>query len=126
MEKEKIKSFEDLIVWKEGHRLVLMIYNITGSFPDNEKFGLVSQMRRCVVSITSNIAEGFGRQGIKEKIQFYYLANGSTTEVKNQLLIARDVGYISPTDFTKIENLLLDTHHLLLALISKTKSFYHN
>ncbi|HQI13427.1 MAG TPA: four helix bundle protein [Candidatus Woesebacteria bacterium] len=121
-----IKEFTDLYAWQKGHQLVLEIYKLTKKFPTNEMYGLCDQLKRASVSITSNIAEGFGRQGIKEKIQFYYLANGSTTEVKNQLLIARDVGYISPTDFTKIENLLLDTHHLLLALISKTKSFYHN
>ena len=121
-----IKEFTDLYAWQKGHQLVLEIYKLTKKFPTNEMYGLCDQLKRASVSITSNIAEGFGRQGIKEKIQFYYLANGSTTEVKNQLLIARDVGYTSPTDFTKIENLLLDTHHLLLALISKTKSFYHN
>ena len=61
-EKEKIKSFTDLNVWKEGHKLVLMVYDITRAFPKEEVFGLVSQMRRCSVSITSNIAEGFSRQ----------------------------------------------------------------
>jgi len=66
----KIKSFTDLNAWKEGHKLVLMIYKITNNFPDIEKFGLVSQMRRCVVSITSNIAEGFSRKAPKKKLNF--------------------------------------------------------
>ena len=63
----KAKEFTDLIVWQEGHKLVLMIYKICKKFPENEKFGLVSQMQRAAVSITSNIAEGFGRRHNKEK-----------------------------------------------------------
>jgi four helix bundle protein len=66
----KIKDFTDLKTWEEGHKLVLMIYKITKSFPKDELYSLVDQMRRAVVSITSNVAEGFGRQGYKEKIQF--------------------------------------------------------
>ena len=123
MEKEKIKSFEDLIVWKEGHRLVLMIYNITGSFPDNEKFGLVSQMRRCVVSITSNIAEGFGRRGYKEKVQFYYISLGSFSELKNQILIARDIGYLNEKSYAEIMSQADCAHKLLNLFINKTKTF---
>ncbi len=65
-----IKTFKDLIVWKQGHLLVLDVYRVTKDFPRTEMFSLVDQMRRAVVSITSNIAEGFGRQGNKEKIQF--------------------------------------------------------
>ena len=70
----KIKSFVDLDAWKEGHKLVLVIYNLTKAFPHEEAFGLNSQMRRCAVSITSNIAEGFSRQSYKEKIQFYSIS----------------------------------------------------
>src|SRR5688572_18266389 len=91
--KQKIITFSDLFAWKEGHKLVLQIYTVTKSFPSNEKFALVDQMCRAVVSITSNIAEGFSRQGIKEKVQFYLMAKGSLTEIQNQLYIARDVKY---------------------------------
>ncbi|MDD5626597.1 MAG: four helix bundle protein [Patescibacteria group bacterium] len=82
-ELKKIKSFTDLDAWKEGHKLVLMVYEITKKFPKEEMFGLVSQMRRCVVSITSNIAEGFSRQTYKDKICFYSRAQGSVTELQN-------------------------------------------
>lgn len=118
-----IKEFTDLYAWQKGHQLVLEIYKLTNKFPHHELYSLSDQLKRASVSITSNIAEGFGRQGIKEKIQFYFLANGSTAEVKNQLLIAKDVGYISSADYQKIHDLLTDTHRLLLALITKTKSF---
>ncbi len=118
-----IKEFTDLYAWQKGHQLVLKIYQLIQKFPAHEKYSLSDQIKRATVSITSNIAEGFGRQSIKEKIQFYFLANGSITEVKNQLLIAKDVGYISSQDYQTVHNLLMDTHRLLLALITKTKSF---
>ena len=69
-----IRSFTDLEAWKEGHKLVLLFYNITKKFPSSEKFGLANQIRRAAVSITSNIAEGFSRNGTREKVQFYYIA----------------------------------------------------
>lgn len=93
MEK-KIKTFEDLDAWKEGQKLVLMIYQITKGFPKEELFVLVSQMRRAAISIISNIAEGFARQSYKEKIQFYSISLGSVTELHSQLLISRDIKYI--------------------------------
>jgi len=102
MENKKIKSFTDLNAWKEGHKLVLAVYKETSTFPDNEKFGLVSQMRRCVVSITSNVAEGFSRKNGKEKIQFYHISLGSITELQNQLLISRDLSFINKDAFQRI------------------------
>jgi four helix bundle protein len=101
-EKIKIKSFTDLHAWREGHKLVLMVYKETESFPTKEIFGITNQMRRAVVSITSNIAEGFSRNTIKDKCQFYSMAQGSLTEFQNQLLVARDVHYILEEKFNKI------------------------
>ncbi|MBI2065869.1 MAG: four helix bundle protein, partial [Candidatus Zambryskibacteria bacterium] len=98
----KIKDFTDLETWRKAHELAIAIYKITEKFPKSEAFGLVSQIQRAAVSITSNIAEGFGRQTIKEKIQFYYQAQGSLTEVKNQLILSKDLDYISATEFDKI------------------------
>ena len=88
-----IQKFTDLRVWKEGHKLVLNTYRLTTFFPKEELFGLVSQMRRSAVSITSNIAEGFSRKSYKEKIQFYYIALGSITELQNQLLNSQGYRY---------------------------------
>lgn len=100
--KPKIKKFTDLHAWKKGHELVLKIYKLTESLSDKEKFGLISQMRRCGVSVTSNIAEGFSRSTNKDKYQFYSIAQGSLTELQNQLLIARDVGYLKENKFQEI------------------------
>ncbi|HEY4487149.1 MAG TPA: four helix bundle protein [Candidatus Paceibacterota bacterium] len=118
-EMPKIKDFTDLLAWQEGHKLVLLIYKLTKVFPREEAFGLVSQMRRAAVSITSNIAEGFGRHGYKEKVQFYYLAHGSLIELKNQIFIARDVGYIPNDDYQRAISQLETTHKLLQGLIKK-------
>lgn len=120
-----IKSFTDLNTWKESHKLVLMIYKLLRKFPKEENFALCDQMRRASISITSNIAEGFGRQTIKEKIQFYYQAQGSLTEIKNQLITSKDLDYISQTDFLDVANQANIAHQLLQGLITKSKSFIH-
>ena len=88
----KIQTFKDLRVWQLGHSLVLDIYLSTKQFPKDEQFGLTNQIRRAIVSFTSNLAEGFSRSSYKEKAQFYSIALGSLTEVQNQILIAKDVG----------------------------------
>ncbi len=119
----KIRSFTDLKVWQEGHKLVIMIYQYTKSFPKDEMYALVNQMRRAVTSITSNVAEGFGRQTYKEKVQFYYQAQGSLTELKNQLLISKDIGYLDNDTFNLISVQANQTHQLLQGLIQKSKTF---
>ncbi len=123
---KKIKSFTDLDAWKEGHKLVIMIYKITKNFPNEEKFGLVSQMRRAVISITSNIAEGFSRQSYGEKSQFYSIAQGSTTELQNQILAAKDIGYLSKEDFDKLATQTIIVHKIINGLIKRTKIIHNS
>ncbi len=91
----EIENFQQLHAWQEAHRLVLAIYKITQGFPPEEKFGLVSQMRRAAVSIPANIAEGFKRRGIQDKLRFYNIAEGSLEEIKYFLILAKDLGYIA-------------------------------
>ena len=119
----KIKNFTDLNTWKEGHKLVLMIYSVTKKFPREEMFGLVSQMRRCVVSITSNIAEGFGRQSNREKNRFYNMSQGSITELQNQLIISKDVEYLKKEVVKKIIEQSVIVQKLLNGMIRKIR-FY--
>jgi len=97
--------------------LVLLIYRVVKDFPKEEKFGLSSQITRAVVSITSNIAEGFARWSKKEKRQFYYMAKGSLVEVENQLLIAKDINYINIKAFKKIANRAVVVDKLISGLI---------
>ncbi|OGE84410.1 MAG: hypothetical protein A2846_00740, partial [Candidatus Doudnabacteria bacterium RIFCSPHIGHO2_01_FULL_49_9] len=113
----------DLEAWKQGHKIVLAIYTMTKDFPKDEIFSLTSQMRRCAVSITSNIAEGFGRQGFKEKIQFYFIARGSIIELQNQLLVAKDVGYLTIDNFRQIAAETVTAHKILNGLIKSSKVF---
>jgi four helix bundle protein len=87
-----MKKHNDLDVWKLSMDFATDVYRATGKFPDAEKFGLVSQMRRAAVSIPSNIAEGAARQSQKEFIQFLSIAAGSTSELETQLIIARRIG----------------------------------
>ncbi len=123
MKNGRIQSFTDLEVWKEGHKLVLLVYKITKNFPNSETFGIISQMRRAAASVTANIAEGFGRQTYKEKLQFYYLAQGSLTELKNFILVAKDVGYLNKADFDSLVIQSNHTHQLIQGFIKKTRSF---
>ena len=118
----QIKSFTDLSAWKEAHKLVLAIYEATRRFPNEEKFGLVNQLRRAVVSISSNIAEGFSRNTNKEKVQFYYTALGSLTEVHNQSIIAKDVAYIDTRQFDKLMQQIITVNKLLNGLIKSAKN----
>jgi len=121
--KTKIKSFTDLKAWQEGHLLVIKIYKTTKNFPKDETFGLTNQMRRAAVSVTSNIAEGFGRQTYKDKAHFYYQSQGSLTELKDQIIIAKDIEYLSDTDFNELMDKANFTHQILQGLITKTKTF---
>lgn len=124
--KQKITTFTDLDAWKEGHKLVLEIYQVTKIFPRAELFGLISQLRRCAVSITSNIAEGFSRQSYKEKLQFYSMALGSVTELQNQLIVCRDVGYLSREKFEDVFGQTVKVHKIVNGLIKRSKTIIHN
>ena len=89
-----IQSFEQLEVWKRAHALVLDVYRITDAYPNCEKFGLVSQMRRAAVSVPANIAEGFKRRGVRDKNRFYNFAQGSLEELRYYFILSRDLSYI--------------------------------
>jgi four helix bundle protein len=115
-----IVSFRDLEVWKEGHKLVLMVYRITGEFPSEEKFGLVSQMRKAAVSIPANIAEGFKRRGLQDKIRFYNTSEGSLEELKYYFILSKDLGYILSND--DLTSQAEKVGRLLYGLITSTEN----
>ncbi len=120
-QKQKIYSFTDLIVWQKSHQLVLAVYLLTKKFPREELFALTSQLRRAIVSLTSNIAEGFGRFSEKEKLHFYSFAYGSLLEAQNQMLIAKDLGYISALELENINKLSTEVSKMLQVLVKKIK-----
>jgi len=94
----KATIFKDLVVWQKAHNLVINIYKMTNSFPAEEKFGMISQMRRAAVSVPANIAEGFVKRGIKDKCNFYNIAQGSLEELKYYLILSKDLGYLNQYD----------------------------
>ena len=91
---QRLKSFQQLEVWQEAHKLVLQVYEVTRQFPADEKFGLTSQMRRAAVSVPANVVEGFKRRGIGEKLRFYNVAEGSLEEIKYFFILAEDLQYL--------------------------------
>ena len=95
-------SFEKLEVWKESIKLATKIYNCTKLFPNEEKFGLISQMRRCSVSVSSNIAEGTARLTNKDKAHFMTMAYSSTLELLNQAIISKELNFISEENYNSI------------------------
>lgn len=113
----RIKDFTDLIAWQKAHMLVLATYKITRAFPESEKFVLSNQMTRAAISITSNIAEGFGRNTKKDKMHFYSIAKGSALELRSQLHIARDLKYIAESTFSEFENNSKEVIRLISGII---------
>ena len=91
----KIESFRQLEAWQEAHRLVLMVYQVTKAFPGDEVFGLVAHMRRAAISIPANVAEGFKRRRIQDKLRFYNISEGPLEEGKYYCILSKDLGYIS-------------------------------
>jgi len=114
--KTPVKTFRDLRTWQSAYDLAVAVYRQCETFPKHEQYGLVSQMTRAAVSVCSNIAEGFGRRTYKEKDQFFGHAHGSLTELENQLLIARGVGYINTAQYEDLARRSDSTHWMLLKL----------
>lgn len=119
--KGKITSFTQLIAWQKAHALVLNVYQATEKFPNSEQFGLTSQIRRAVISITSNIAEGFSRRSLADKSHFYSMALGSCTEVQNQLIAARDLEFMTGNTFKPLADLSIEVNKLINGLMKSLR-----
>jgi four helix bundle protein len=113
----KVTNYKEMEVWKKGIEIVNLVYGITLNFPKTEMFGLSSQMNRSAVSIPSNVAEGFVRQYTKEYIQFAYVSLGSCAELDTQLIIAKNRGYVSESEFERLENIICEESKMLNGLI---------
>ena len=118
----KIRSFTQLTAWKKAHKFVLFIYKITKTFPKEELYRLVNQMRRAAVYITSNIAEGFYRRTSEDKNHFYYASLTSLAEIQNQLIISRDLNYISNTLFQEAAKYSIEVQKLINGLIKSSST----
>lgn len=120
--RKSIKSFTDLEVWQEAHRLSVKVYKLTEGFPKTDQFGLTSQMQRASLSVTSNIAEGFGRESLKDAKHFYIISRGSLIELQNQLLSAKDTKKISAKTFKECADQTVTVHKLINGLIRSVKN----
>ena len=112
----KTYSFEKLLVWQKSRKLAVVIYKTSREFPKEELFGMTGQMRRCCLSISSNIAEGSGRQTSKEKARFTEIAYASALELLNQLIISLDLEYINEENYIKLRNEIEEITFMLDAL----------
>jgi len=121
-----MKTHKELIVWQKSIELVKSVYLHTQSFPNEELYGLTSQMRRCVVSIPSNIAEGCGRRSDKELIQFLYIALGSASELETQLIISKELSFTNNNSFEDLSSLNNEVIKLLSALLKVLKKSANN
>ena len=118
----KTYSFEKLLVWQKSKKLAVVIYKITKDFPKDELFGMTSQMRRCGVSISSNIAEGSGRHSLKDKARFTEIAYSSALELLNQLMICMDLEYITNENYLKIRTEIEEVTFMLDSLYKSQKT----
>lgn len=112
-----MRNFKELIVWEKAHLLCLEVYKITNDFPSEEKFGLISQLRRASSSIPTNIAEGCGYQTQKEFARFLRIASGSASEVEYQLLLSKDLNFISESKFEELTKEVIIVRKMLYKLI---------
>ncbi len=108
-----IKSFKEIIAWQKAHEIALVIYKITNDLPKSETFNLVSQLRRCAVSVPSNIAEGFARKSLNDSKRFYIIAEGSLEELKYQILLSKDLKYIEEELFNEVSAKMEEVGKLL-------------
>jgi four helix bundle protein len=116
-----IRSFRDLFVWQKSMKLVTDVYKISSDFPSRETYGLTSQIRRCVISIPSNIAEGYGRNSTGDYKRFLQIAVGSLFEFQTQIEIAFNLDYISKESFDEIIQTCNELDKMLYSLIQKIK-----
>jgi len=117
----KIKKFTDMKVWRESRKLVKSVYETTYTFPKDEVFGLTSQMKRASISVPSNIAEGFRRDTMKDKLHFYIMSHGSLTELQNQIILSHDLELIDDRNREELYALTETVDALLTGLIRATK-----
>lgn len=113
----KTYSFEKLNAWQESRLLVKNVYNLTQSFSKEERYGLVSQIKRAAISVSSNIAEGSGRKTVADQSHFYRIAYSSLLEVLNQLILANDLGFITDEQLTNIREQIDKTAKFIAGLV---------
>ncbi|MEW6570586.1 MAG: four helix bundle protein [Nitrospirota bacterium] len=121
-----LKNYKELKVWQKAYQLCVELYKITKNFPNEEKYGLTSQIRRAAISVPSNIAEGYGRKTTREYIQSLYIAYGSNCELETQILLSRDLGYIKDEKIEGLQKEIGEVERMLKALIKSLENKHLN
>ncbi len=116
-----LKNYKELMVWQKAYGLCLDVYRVTASFPAEERYGLVSQLRRAAVSVPSNIAQGYGRKTTGEYVQLLHVPYASLCELETQMLLAVDLGFLRSEQADSLRGVIGDVERLLKALIESLK-----
>jgi four helix bundle protein len=116
-----MRDFRQIGVWAKAHALTLQVYKTTTTFPREERYGLTSQLRRAAASIPANIAEGYGRVGDAELARFLQIGMGSAYEVEYHLLLARDLDFLTDSDYQPLQSLTIEVKKMLSGLLSKVR-----
>ena len=117
-----MKDFRSLLVWQRAHELTLAVYRFTKTFPNDERYGLTSQMRRSSSSVPTNIAEGCGRGSNPDFKRFLQIAFGSTSELDYQLILASDLGFLGPAAHPELRAKLIEVQKMLASLVRKVQA----
>ncbi len=123
---KRLKNYKELNVWQKSYKLCLEIYRITAKFPKEERYGLTSQIRRSVVSIPSNIAEGYGRKTTRDYIRMLYISYGSICELETQILLAGDLDLIEKGVLGTLKKDIAESERMLKALIKSLENKHLN
>ncbi len=123
---EMLKNYKELNVWQNSYEPCLKIYTITAIFPNEERYGLTSQIRRSAVSIPSNIAEGYGRKTTLDYIRMLYISYGSDCELETQILLAGDLGFIEKGELGTVKKDIAEIERMLKALIKSLENKHLN
>jgi four helix bundle protein len=122
MNNRQLKSFKDLTVWQKAADLAVLVYKITEKFPRSELYGIANQMRRAIISVSSNLAEGFKRIHEKEKLQFYNVAYSSISELESQIEISKRLGFLSENDYQDLMPIVVEISKMINGLIKSLNS----
>jgi four helix bundle protein len=117
-----VRNFRDIKAWQKGHELALQAYRFTASFPDSERYGLTSQIRRAAISVPANIAEGCGRNSEADFARFLHIAMGSASELEYLLLVSRDLGFVAANTHNDFERNVVEVKRMLTGFVQKLKA----
>lgn len=116
-----MQNYKDLIVWQKAHKMVLNVYKLSKKMPKEETYGLISQLRRCAVSVPANLAEGSGKNTAKDTANFFQISLGSLHETEYYILLSKDLQYITEEEYNLTNQIISEVKAMLISLIKKVR-----